>query len=350
MNLTLDEIGLQYHKPDASKKYTGGDKLSTDKNFTKYYYELTSTYRDQPINMMEIGIFNGKSIAMWADYFINGTIYAVDINLYKFYNHLSTLRDEKAFENKRLTYIYGDQPEIYEKCFKPDSDVKIIKCDTTTKDFELIVNYLPEFTIIIDDGNAWSSKARQHNLPLCGQGDHRASSQYKNFVLLFGKIVSGGSYIIEDIIDPDDFYSQEHFGLLVMVVNQLLNVEQSRQKYIERILRKVETQMYKLDNTIVGLTTKIEMLNAIPESNPIKSSKYTVKNAPKNKSPSDMVKCMEGLNSKLQEKKNEIINLQLITADTIEKEFDDFCLTRINLAQQIDRIEQFDNFIVFHKK
>ena len=59
------------------------DNTRTDKNTTHSYlplYEsLFKNKKETAQNILEIGIQNGGSIKLWRDYFINATIYGLDI-------------------------------------------------------------------------------------------------------------------------------------------------------------------------------------------------------------------------------------------------------------------------------
>jgi len=164
----LDEIGLRYALDDfgKGKKYVGGDKTSLGLGFTIHYEKLFNDIKEQKLMVLELGVFHGKSLAMWCDYFPNSMIHGIDINL-SYFNE-QKLRKLGAFSKDNF---------------------KLIQVDITSKDFIDIVQSLNNFNIIIDDAN------------------HKADVQYNNFILLFDKVVSGGYYIIEDIVEPDKFYS-----------------------------------------------------------------------------------------------------------------------------------------------
>jgi hypothetical protein len=164
MDPTLDEIGIKYaYDFGKGKNYTGGDKTSLGKNFTKIYESLFLKMKNDPLNLLELGIFHGKSLAMWSDYFVNGTIHGIDINLKYYYENLSKLTNLGAFAN---------------------NNIKVFKQDITSESFKELLANLPNFDIIIDDAN------------------HNPNVQFNNFNLLFDKLNKNGYYIIEDIVDP----------------------------------------------------------------------------------------------------------------------------------------------------
>lgn len=58
------------------KKY-GTDKL----DYLQYYDPLFEPWQNKGINLLELGIFKGESLLLWKDYFPNGNIVGIDINL-----------------------------------------------------------------------------------------------------------------------------------------------------------------------------------------------------------------------------------------------------------------------------
>lgn len=121
-----------------------------DLGYIEHFYDsFLKKFQNTPIVFMEIGAFYGESIKLWKDYFHpNSIIFASDINY---------------FEHLEGTYsILGDM--YSDKCID-----------------KLPNNY---FDLIIDDG----------------------PHTFESFVLLitkyFSKIRSGGTLIVEDIINP----------------------------------------------------------------------------------------------------------------------------------------------------
>jgi len=59
------------------------NKHGCDKSKKHKYHEVYepdfSLLKDQPINLLEVGIFKGNSVEAWIEYFPNATIYGVDI-------------------------------------------------------------------------------------------------------------------------------------------------------------------------------------------------------------------------------------------------------------------------------
>lgn len=67
----LDELALKY----------GTDKGPLEHNYTPYYHMLLGNRRDTATSILEIGVFKGASLLMWADYFPSAKIHGIDISL-----------------------------------------------------------------------------------------------------------------------------------------------------------------------------------------------------------------------------------------------------------------------------
>ena len=200
---SLDEIGLRYVGTAGTKaadKYVGGDKTSEGQNFTSCYDALLASKRHAPgIEFLEIGVWYGKSLAMWAgtcgaigghapplaathhgadlllcsvaDYFTSGSccIRGVDINLRRWREHHPVLQRMGAFSRNSV--------EVYE-------------FDTYSDSFATFArSALPPLDVVLDDGN------------------HTAESQWHLFQLLFPRLKPGGVYIIEDIEQPAEVFT-----------------------------------------------------------------------------------------------------------------------------------------------
>lgn len=134
----LHEIGLHNH---TDKSY--------DHNFMDFYEIYFKPLRQQKINLLEIGIWNGESLKTFNEYFTEGQIYGFDI------------MNRTQYASGRMHVDIGDQ---------------------SNKDFlKTVFPNVKEFDIIIDDGS------------------HFCSHQQISFGTLFQRLKSGGIYIIEDL-------------------------------------------------------------------------------------------------------------------------------------------------------
>ncbi len=143
-NLCLDEIGLIHGTDKSSSKH---DLLN---NYEKIFLErFGSEWRNQAINLIEIGVCNGASIRTWAKALPNGQILGID-NI------------------KECTLLCRDL-----------SNVRLLYADATNQS---LLNKIHPCQIIIDDGS------------------HLVQDMRKALNLLWGNLTKGGVYIIEDTV------------------------------------------------------------------------------------------------------------------------------------------------------
>ena len=162
MNI-LNEFSSKYGgKVSATNRGTGGQNTGGDASecgYTDVYIKLFDEIRNDEINFLEIGIFQGRSLAMWSDYFSNGNIYGIDINITEFDIMKPKLESMGAFKNGNLCdVIQGSSLDI-----KTRGD-----------------NDEPYFHIIIDDGA------------------HSYKAQVETFNNFYPLLMEGGTYVIED--------------------------------------------------------------------------------------------------------------------------------------------------------
>jgi hypothetical protein len=156
-------------------------KYNSDKNghgYSKVYESIFKNFKNEPINLLEIGIGTmipgahstmvhvygengnykpGASLRAFRDYFPNGNIYGGDVQL------------DCMFSEERINTL------LFNSLIKEE-------CDNALKDLQ--------FNIIIDDG------------------DHTNSSQETTFRNLWSRVKPGGYYFIEDVSEygSDSFY------------------------------------------------------------------------------------------------------------------------------------------------
>lgn len=120
-------------------------------HYFQIYERHFSRFKNQPVNILEIGVFRGGSLQLWQSYFGNkANIYGMDID-----------PSTKAFEDERVKIFIGDQanPEFLK-------DVKA---------------QLPPMDIIIDDGG------------------HTTQQQITSFLELYDQVTPNGVYLVEDL-------------------------------------------------------------------------------------------------------------------------------------------------------
>jgi cephalosporin hydroxylase len=136
------------------------DNSRTDKNtFHSYlplYQQLLINKRETAKNVLEIGIWNGGSIKMWNDFFINATIYGLDI---------MDMNDKwDDISNEKRVVLYTSFDAYNEDLFN-----------------EHFLNKNVKYDVILDDG--------PHTL-----------ESMKDFIKLYSQLMTlDGILIIEDI-------------------------------------------------------------------------------------------------------------------------------------------------------
>jgi hypothetical protein len=126
-----------------------------DHRYTPHYQRHLEHLRDQPVNLLEIGIGGysragkgGASLRMWKSFFPAGSIYGLDI------------QDKSFVEEPRIRVFQGDQ-----------SDAELLN---------LIAKEIGRLDIVIDDGS------------------HRSEHVIASFETLFPLMPDGGVYVVED--------------------------------------------------------------------------------------------------------------------------------------------------------
>lgn len=149
--LTLDEIAHREMDPKLFTDKRTGDGMG----YTRFYEHWFEPLRDQPIQLMEIGVNMGGSIIMWLEYFNQAHIYGVDIE-----------DRHRPEESERYTFVKGDQQsvEFWQWLWR-----------------QLSPHNKWGFHIIIDDGG------------------HTAGQIETSFRCLWPAVKPGGFYCIEDL-------------------------------------------------------------------------------------------------------------------------------------------------------
>ena len=111
---------------NLNKKYFSKGKS----HFLKIYEDYFFPFKNKKINILEIGVYEGKSLMIWKDYFLKANIIGVDLLSYN-------------FKIKRIFTFQGDQ--------------------TDTKFLLDLIKKFKKFDIIIDVG----SHVSKHHIRLC---------------------------------------------------------------------------------------------------------------------------------------------------------------------------------------
>ena len=147
------------------------DKYGCDKarkhSYDQVYGPEFESMREQPINILEVGVFKGESTSAWVDYFPNATIYGLDV-----FTRVK-MEDIKILQHERVKALRGDSTNITvtNEIYKHWPDVK--------------------FDIIIDDGL------------------HTPRANADSFKNLFPFLKDDGAYYIEDVWPLDIMTKKE---------------------------------------------------------------------------------------------------------------------------------------------
>lgn len=140
INSVLDTLAIK-HKSDKSSKFH---------NYAAKYDKILLPFRESFLSILEIGVAQGQSIKMWADYFIKATIHAADIS------------------------------KASEICEQYSNRIKFHLIDQSNEAQLKNLEQFSPFDLIIDDGN------------------HFWREQILTFKTIFRYLRSGGIYIVED--------------------------------------------------------------------------------------------------------------------------------------------------------
>lgn len=201
----LDSIGHKF----------GTDKNSDYHNYLDKYDFFLNKFRDKEINVLELGVSKGASIAMWEEYFPKAIIYGVDIN-------------EKC--------------RIYEEGRK-----RILIEDLSYEDqIRKLVDIAPE--IIIDDAS------------------HIWSHQIKALYELLPCIPPGGVYILEDLETSFGAHTAKYADASVSTYDFLSAISEVVTSYGNLRLERLSCNFYPVKDEIEYLANQIEMMSFIEGS------------------------------------------------------------------------------------
>ena len=146
-----------------------GEKFGTDKvthGFIPFYESFMSKDKNEPVSFLEIGVFYGASIRMWAEYFthVDSLIYGAD-----WFKGLNG--NNRKFPNP--DYILHQEL---------DSRITLVELNQgSLEELQQFKGMGHTFTHILDDGS------------------HLMKDQQQTFITLFPLVRPGGYYILEDL-------------------------------------------------------------------------------------------------------------------------------------------------------
>lgn len=151
MNTLLEILNSMNTELEIKHGQADTDKHTSHSYIENFYENEFKKYKDKSISLLEIGINEGGSINLWSKYFKYGKIFGLDVNGDRIKDKYKNLSN--------VTYVIRNAYD------------------------QNATNSLPNFDIIIDDGN------------------HILSSQISAIELFLPKLNTGGVFIIEDIQD-----------------------------------------------------------------------------------------------------------------------------------------------------
>ena len=129
------------------------DNTRTDKNtahsYLPLYQNLLIKKKETATNVLEVGIFDGGSIKLWSDYFINANVYGLDIM------NINNVWEE--IKNKKNIILHTSSDAYDNNFFTTNFLDKNIKCDFMLDDGPHTLESMKQFIklysqIMTDDG------------------------------------------------------------------------------------------------------------------------------------------------------------------------------------------------------
>ncbi len=201
----------RFNSLDAIGTETGTDKCSLQHDYLRKYELFLQHFKDEPIMLMELGVFHGESLKMWENYFQLAQIVGVDIN-----------HECKKYASERTEILTDD----------------LSKLDNLNK---IGAQYQPD--IIVEDAS------------------HLWSHQIKAFVALFPYLQHGGIYIMEDIGTNFGKYKHSFFAdspysaydFMSALADLVAGKEYSNNREIGTVF----------DDELVGIADEVDMITFI---------------------------------------------------------------------------------------
>ena len=176
--------------------------------FTKFYENHLNKFKNDNINILEIGSYSGASAAAFAKYFPNSKIYCLDINLRNFiYKSTRIFPFGIDSANKKMLLNFFDKIDFFNK-----------------------INY---FDVIIDDGS------------------HMLSDQLFSLDYFYRYVKKKGFYIIEDYCFPE--YFERNNDVQECKVSEIIGFIKNRTNFSSKIIT---------NKTITEINTTIKKIHS----------------------------------------------------------------------------------------
>lgn len=139
------------------------DNSRTDKNTTHSYLELYQSLlvhkKESAKHVLEIGVLSGGSIKLWHDFFVNATVYGLDV--------IPKEEVWSELQNNKRIVLHTSTDAYNEEIFRNNFLNKNIKCDFMLDDgphtLESMIQFIklysqimtPDGILIIEDVQSW---------------------------------------------------------------------------------------------------------------------------------------------------------------------------------------------------
>ena len=171
----LSELVENEGELDVLARHHGTDKSSLTKahhGYTRHYDKFLSKWRQQPIKMLEIGVYRGNSIKMWLDYFYQANVHGVDLT-----NEFSVPKEMPVVDPGFAGRDHSPQPSLASSRY------------TFTQGNQSDSAFWKSF--ISQHGGSWDL--------IVDDGGHTNKGIITSFECLWPNISPGGYYVIEDL-------------------------------------------------------------------------------------------------------------------------------------------------------
>jgi cephalosporin hydroxylase len=191
---------------ELAKKY-GTDKQLACHGYTKFYEQHFKHLRNEPINLLEIGVHTGASLQMWADYFPNAQIWGIDDG--------SSGDLRRTYENPRIHFREGSQvdPAFLTRVAKEAGNFDIILDDGSHYSNHIVFSFKHLFMPNLKT-NGWYVAEDLH----CCYHPYTAPGLAERFnkdnftaIQFFNKLVDAFNTVKNDDIEGLSFYPQMCF-------------------------------------------------------------------------------------------------------------------------------------------
>ena len=205
----LDEIFAYFGSDKAKVIQTGVREIDKKKNeitghgYSNFYEKHLNIFKNNKVNILEIGSYSGSSAASFAKYFPQSNIYCLDINITNF--NISS-------KNIKVFGLDVANTKMLDSFFKSIN---------ASNNFEF-------FDIIIDDGS------------------HKLSDILKSINFFYKNLKPNGFYIIEDFKFPN--YYKHLDDCKEIKIDELLSFISNKKVFKSNIIN-LEMVQYLIDRT-----------------------------------------------------------------------------------------------------